>query len=139
MKFGTPGPRDQSHLRPQHISRFRQSQEDSLPQISPSNRQIRTLTGNAGTAPVALVGRVTWDGIGNAVGSATENIGGAVTHATFVGTYKVNSDCTGSKTFTFADGLVPIVHFDFVITDGGNEIQVISTDPGLTLTASQHR
>jgi len=62
-----------------------------------------------------------------------------VAHATFVGTYKVNSDCTGSKIFTFADGLVAIVHFDFVITDGGNEIQVISTDPGLTLTASAAR
>jgi hypothetical protein len=62
-----------------------------------------------------------------------------VAHATFVGTYRVNSDCTGSKTFTFADGLMPIVHFDFAITNGGNEIQVISTDPGLALTASATR
>jgi hypothetical protein len=109
-----------------------------------SNASLRgaygfTLTGNAGTAAVALVGRVTWDGIGNAVGSATENIGGAVSHATFTATYKVNSDCTGSKTFTFTGGLVPMADFDFVITEGGNEIQVIGTDPGLTLTARATR
>ena len=131
----------ESHFRPQHISRFLQSQEGAhFPKLALRIGRIRTLSGNAGPAPVALVGRVTWDGIGNCSRLSDGE------HRGRGGSCHLRGDLQGEQRLHRIEdlhfrgvGLMPIVHFDFAITNGGNEIQVISTDPGLALTASATR
>ncbi len=80
-----------------------------------------------GVGPLAAVGVVTFDGEGNHVGFDTISFNGAISRMTFTGTYKVNSDCTGSDTETFKGG--PTIHRDFVIVDHGREIRFIVTGP----------
>jgi hypothetical protein len=81
--------------------------------------------------PFAGVGTDTFDGTGGITGSATLSINGNIVPLTETGTYKVNSDCTGTYTVKSAGGTTIA---SFVITDGGNEIQAICTDPGIVLT-----
>ena len=51
---------------------------------------------------------------------------GVVSKGSALGTYTVNSDCTGSKNFGGAGG----TNYDFVITADGREIFFIVTDKG---------
>jgi hypothetical protein len=81
--------------------------------------------------PFAGVGTDTFDGHGGITGAATLSINGNIVPLTETGTYKVNPDCTGTYTVT-SEGGTTIA--SFVITDGGNEIQAICTDPGIVLT-----
>ena len=81
--------------------------------------------------PFAGVGTDTFDGTGGITGSATLSINGNIVPLTETGTYKVNPDCTGTYTVTSDGGSTTAF---FVITDGGNEIQAICTDPGVVLT-----
>ena len=48
--------------------------------------------------PVAGEGLVTFDGYGNLSASETVNLGGRVVPVNLPGTYRVNSDCTGTLT-----------------------------------------
>ena len=90
------------------------------------------------TAPPALagafagVGTDTFDGNGNMTGSATVSINGNIVPVNETGTYKVNVDCTGTFTVAFSTGGTTTV--SFVITDSGNEVQGICTDPGTIIT-----
>ena len=81
--------------------------------------------------PFAGVGTDTFDGNGGITGAATLSINGNIVPLTETGTYKVNPDCTGTYTVTSQGGTTIA---SFVITDGGNEIQAICTDPGIVLT-----
>jgi hypothetical protein len=81
--------------------------------------------------PFAGVGTDTFDGHGGITGAATLSINGNIVPLTETGTYKVNNDCTGTYTVTSQGGTTIA---SFVITDGGNEIQAICTDPGIVLT-----
>jgi hypothetical protein len=77
------------------------------------------------------VGVVAFDGAGNASTSYTLVTNGvAAAGLTGSGTYTVNSDCTGSISFTTGDaaGLT----FNMVIIGGGTEIFAIHTTPGIT-------
>ena len=82
--------------------------------------------------PFAGVGADTFDGNGNMTGTATVSINGNIVPLTETGTYKVNPDCTGTYTVALAGGGTTTT--SFVITDSGNEIQAICTDPGTVLT-----
>ena len=54
------------------------------------------------------------------------------------GTYHVNPDCTGTYTVQVSPvGLT--AHGFFVIADGGNELQIIVTDPGTVITCIARR
>jgi hypothetical protein len=84
--------------------------------------------------PFAEVGRQTFDGKGNTKASATLSANGnIILQVTIEGTYKVNSDCTGSMTLnvTFPDGSSAPVHADFVIDRDGAELRAIVTDSGV--------
>jgi len=53
------------------------------------------------------------------------------------GTYSVNPDCTGSQTISVAG--LPDVHLQFIISQSGNKIRQVVTDPGLATTAEGER
>ena len=87
-----------------------------------------TFTGVSGfnALPFAAVGRLVADGQGNVSGVETDSDNGEIFQRTYAGTYKVNSDCTGSEVTN--DNFGKTVKCDFVIVSGGKEIQVIETD-----------
>ena len=84
---------------------------------------------NAG--PVAFVGRLNADGNGTFTGGDTVSLNGRIVRRTYTAQYTVNPDCTGSYE---ADTSLGVVHADFVITTGGEELRNIRTDPGQVLT-----
>ena len=82
--------------------------------------------------PIAVVGVLRFDGAGNASLNFTIAFDGGITEGlTDTGTYIVNSDCTGSISFTAGD--IPI-NFNMVVSGGGAEIFGLPTSPGLTQT-----
>jgi len=81
--------------------------------------------------PLAGAGTDTFDGKGGITGSATLSINGNIVPLTETGTYKVNPDCTGTYTVSSPGGTTSAF---FVISDSGNEIQAICTDPGIVLS-----
>jgi hypothetical protein len=56
-----------------------------------------------GPVPFAAVGTITGDAHGNFSGTQTTSVGGRVSKETFTGTGTVNSDCTGTQTFSVYD------------------------------------
>jgi hypothetical protein len=70
-----------------------------------------------------------FDGRGNLTGTVTSNSDGMVLRRTFVGTYTVAADCTGSFSHTFTDALDGRATFDVVIDDDGREYRTITTPP----------
>ncbi len=82
--------------------------------------------------PLASVGRLTFDGVGNMWGKSTDSFGGEVTRYTATGTYTVARDCTGTLTINLSNGFV--LANDIVIVDGGKEIYMIQTNPGAVIT-----
>jgi hypothetical protein len=87
-----------------------------------------------GVGALSAVGVVTFDGQGNHVGFDTISLNGSIIpKLTFTGTYKVNSDCTGSDTENFQNGLT--IQRNFVVVDGGREIRFIVTNSGNAVTA----
>ena len=53
------------------------------------------------------------------------------------GTYSVNADCTGTQTISIAG--LPDVHLQFIISQSGNKMRQVVTDPGLATTAEGER
>ncbi len=91
--------------------------------------------GFAGGAPFAVAGEVIYDGHGNGkLVTETVSLNGTIVRGiSGTGVFTVNSDCTGSKTFTTTAGAAS---FDFVITADGSKIVWIATDPGVALTGT---
>ena len=58
---------------------------------------------------------------------------GVISTGTEIGTYTVNSDCTGSEAAT--DGN----HYNFVVAPDGSRFDWISTDPGRVLSGTAIR
>ena len=87
-----------------------------------------TFTGTTGPDAVFLAasGRLVADGERNLYGAETVSFDGEISRRNYTGTYKVNSDCTGSATSN--DNTGATTHCDFVIVAGGTEIQVIEAD-----------
>src|SRR5215469_8579382 len=56
-----------------------------------------------------------------------------VTPQTETGTYTVNPDCTGTYEVQVSSGGFT-AHAFFVIDEGGNELQIVPTDPGTVVT-----
>jgi hypothetical protein len=91
-------------------------------------------TGAFAGSPVARVGWETFDGEGHARGTATTSVNGTIyDHSSFTVTYTVNHNCTG--TFTEEDSAIGPSHDEFVIVDGGREIQAVNVDSGGVITA----
>jgi hypothetical protein len=95
------------------------------------------------TAPPAMAGPFagvnleTFDGHGALTGAGVVSLNGNIVPATFRGTYTVNPDCTG--TYTVQNSLNLTVHAFFVIADGGDELQIVITDPGTVITCVARR
>jgi hypothetical protein len=82
-----------------------------------------------GVGLVAVVGKVTYDGQGGGQALTTQSVNGTVQRqVASTGSFTVNPDCTGSKTFGGT------AHFDFMITPDGKTITWIRTDSGLIVT-----
>lgn len=81
-------------------------------------------------APYGDMGSLTADGKGNFNGSGTESLAGTIASGTTItGTYNVNTDCTGSASLTYSNGLGPF-HFNLVILNNGQEIKFMQYDNG---------
>jgi len=91
---------------------------------------------NPSPAPASLFSSVnldTFDGKGTITASGFAIVDGNGGPQTENGTYKVNPDCTGTYEVTISPGGFT-AHASFVIDDGGNELQIIVTDPGTVIT-----
>jgi len=85
--------------------------------------------------PVGAVGVFTFDGAGNHSSSFTLVQNAVVsTGNTASGIYSVNSDCTGSITWT--GGPAAGVTFNIAVNGGGSEFFGIETDPTAGITAT---
>ena len=95
------------------------------------------------TAPAAIAGPFagvnleSFDGHGGLTGAGIVSLNGNIVPGTFKGVYTVNPDCTG--TYTVQNSLGLTVHAFFVIADGGNELQIVITDPGTVITCIARR
>jgi len=88
----------------------------------------------AGFIPFADSGSLNWNGSSKVTGSSSLNVGGGINSRTLTGTYTVNSDCTGS--FTYTDNLGNSASINLVIIGGGTEIQFLETDSGTTISGN---
>jgi hypothetical protein len=84
--------------------------------------------------PEAAAGEISFtatsDLVGTLTGSESGNLGGVAFQLTFTGSYTVNApNCTGSLTRILSNGFT--VSDDFVIVDGGEEIEFVSTSTGI--------
>ena len=93
------------------------------------------LTGFAGVAAFATLDLVTADGFGNASGSGTSNVGGTVSTTPISFTYTINSDCTGSA--TFSNGSTQ----NLIVKQDGSEVYILRTGPpqaGTVISGTAH-
>ena len=85
--------------------------------------------------PEAVAGEISFtatsDSEGTLSGSESGNIGGVVFRLTFTGTYTITdaTKCTGTFTRNLSNGFSGSA--DFVIVEGGGEIEFVSTAPGI--------
>lgn len=81
---------------------------------------------------VASCGRIDFDGEGGLRAEYTTVLGGRPFHGTFIGTYTVDANGTGSVVLE-----LPLwgaeVHGDFVLVDRGDATYFTSTDPGYSI------
>lgn len=94
-----------------------------------------------GPVPFAAVGTITGDAHGNLSGTQTTSLGGRVSKETFKGTGIVNSDCTGTATFSVYDEsgttLLRTATFSVVFVDNAREEREIATSLVLEPTGTQ--
>jgi hypothetical protein len=83
-----------------------------------------------GVGPFAGVNVDSFDGKGHLTVSGMFSVNGNVSPGVETGTYTVNPDCTGSYT---VEGAGLNIHAFFVIDQGGNELQIVITDPGTVI------
>jgi hypothetical protein len=108
-----------------------------------SNNTLRGSYAQAGTGvitappdqagPFANVGTLFFDGLGGLTGALVVSSNGNSSPATETGTYTVNSDCTGTYTVQIAPFGITSSAF-FAIDTNGDEIEIITTDPGSVIT-----
>jgi hypothetical protein len=92
--------------------------------------------------PMANVGTLLFDGNGNLTGTVVNSLNGNIVPPSGTlnetGTYEVNPDCTGNYTVEIpAIGLTG--HASFVIDDSGNELQILTIDPGAVVLCVARR
>ncbi len=85
-----------------------------------------------GVGPVVAVGLIMYDGKGNLVNPFTLSVNGNISSNTAIGTYTVNSDCTGTVTQTGGN-------FNFVVAADGSQVFWIEIDPSTVISGSAQR
>ena len=96
---------------------------------------------NSPPTPASLFAGVnleTFDGKGTITATGFATVDGNGAPQTETGTYTVNPDCTGAYAVQVSPGGFT-AHAFFVIDDGGNELQIIVTDPGTVITCIARR
>ncbi len=88
-----------------------------------------SLTGVPVFVGSGLVSHAPGDGVtGVITGKDTNGFNGQFVPRTFQGTYKLNSDCTGTGSYT--DSLNNTINYVFVALDGGQELYFQAINPG---------
>ncbi|MCI0404181.1 MAG: hypothetical protein L0212_11785 [Acidobacteria bacterium] len=99
------------------------------------------IPGGGPSFPVVLLLTLDFDGAGGITGgTGSANFASSVVPNILVsgGTYAVNTDCTG--TMSFSVNVPPfLVELDFVIVDNGNEFRFVDTKPTLVESGSGKR
>ena len=85
-----------------------------------------------GALPLAGVHLVTFDGNGAFTSTGSASLNGTLSESTATGTYTVNADCTGTYTSLSSTGRSGTAFF--VIANNGNEIHILPTNPGASIT-----
>ena len=80
----------------------------------------------------------TFDGHGAMTATGFATVDGNGGPQTETGTYTVNPDCTGTYEVQISPGGFT-AHAFFVIDDGGNELQIVVTDPGTVISCIARR
>ncbi len=85
------------------------------------------------------IAKTTFDGDGELTQVAAVAINGNIPliWSPSTGTYTVNSDCTGTMTLTSPGQ--PTLHFAILVSQSGNHIHNVITDPGFATTADAER
>lgn len=87
----------------------------------------------AGVGPVVLVGTITHSYDGTYTGAMTASYNGQIVpFLPFSGNFAVNSDCSGTSSFTLPDGTK--VTARIVVVERGKEYFIVNTDPGNVLS-----
>ena len=73
-----------------------------------------------------------FDGNGAFTSTGSASLNGNVSESTGTGTYAVNPDCTGTYTSLSSTGRTGTAFF--VIADNGNEIHILPTNTGASIT-----
>lgn len=87
-----------------------------------SGNYAALIKGSVTGLPIAILDRATADGAGNLSGSGTVAFNGSVFTHTISATYAVNSDCTGSATFSTGQTQA------LVLVNEGHEVLILETD-----------
>ena len=91
-----------------------------------------------GLGPIAASGPIHFDGRGNLSASYSTNVNGIQFRGTFVGTYTVEADGSGSVTLQLPR-LGIQSHGDFVLVDDGRGTFFSCTDTGFSITGETRR
>ncbi len=123
----------------------------AVPDPSPQQGQqaftVRSLRGPHGFSysgshqtlgQIASSGLIRFDGHGNARADYTTSVGGTTFTGTFLGTYTVNPEGTGSLV-VYLPWLNLQAHGNFVLVDHGDGTFFSSTDAGYSVTGSTRR
>ena len=88
-----------------------------------------------GVGQVAVGGQLKLNGTGSITGTATLSLNGSIHSAVPVsGTYQINSNCTGSASFT-PQGL-PTMNLNLLVVNADKELMLIETDNGTIVTGT---
>jgi hypothetical protein len=78
-----------------------------------------------------------FDGNGSFTSAGFASLNGNVSESTGTGTYTVNPDCTGTYTSLSSTGRTGTAFF--VIADNGNEIHILPTNPGASISCTARK
>lgn len=87
--------------------------------------------------PFAQAGREYFDGKGSMSGIYSGNFNGIITRGSYKGTYKMNSNCSG--TVTFQDDQKNVYNYDIFATQNGSEFVFVQTDSNSITAAFERR
>lgn len=115
------------------------SQGQNCNQHSLHGRHGFTYSGTIlGVGPIASSGPITFDGHGHLSANYTTLVNGMPFHGSFLGTYDVQNDGSGSVTL-----VLPLLglqaHGDFVLVDDGKGTFFTCTDAGFSITGQTRR
>jgi hypothetical protein len=82
--------------------------------------------------PLAGVSLLIFNGNGAFTSTGFSSLNGNISESTGTGTYTVNSDCTGTYQTVSSTGRTGVAFF--VIADNGNEIHILPTNTGGSIT-----